>query len=145
MQITTNRRVSYSIRAAIDLVRHHEDGRRRKAREISQTAGIPRYYVTQVMGPLVHARIVDGLAGPGGGYRLSRDPSEVTLLDLVEAAEGWTGRPEPECLLRDGPCNEADPCGLHAFRSAAHGALRAQLSDVTLAVLAQAHQPNAAR
>lgn len=135
MRIATNRRASYSIRAVIDLARHYEGGGRRKARELSESVGIPRQYVAQVLGPLVRARIVDGLAGPDGGYRLSHSPSDVTLLEVVEAAQGWTA-PE-ECLLRDGLCNEADPCELHAFRVAARDTLMAQLHEVTFSELAQ--------
>lgn len=133
MRIATNRRDNYSIRAVIEIALHHHDPVRRKARDIALDADIPRHYVAQILGPLVRAGILDGLAGPDGGYRLSREPSEITLLEVVEAVEGAMA--PPECLLSGGPCDESALCQLHAFWTAARAAFVAQLTQLTFADL----------
>ncbi len=52
---------------------------------------IPTRYLEQIFQRLRRADLVTGKRGPGGGYVLSRPPSEITLLDVVVAVEG-----EPE-------------------------------------------------
>jgi Rrf2 family protein len=59
-----------------------------RARQISQTTGIPIEYLRKVLQRLTRARLVDSERGRGGGFKLARDPSKITLLHIVEAIEG---------------------------------------------------------
>jgi DNA-binding IscR family transcriptional regulator len=67
---------------------------------------------------------------------MSRPPSQVALLEVVEAAEG-AFRLE-RCILRGGPCHWEQACGVHAAWSAAVQACRDPLGRTTLADLAAA-------
>ena len=50
--------------------------------------GIPKEYLSKAMQMLALAGLVEGTIGPKGGYRLTRDPKQISLLDIVEAIEG---------------------------------------------------------
>jgi Rrf2 family protein len=92
---------------------------------------IPPRFLPQVMGDLVRARLVEGLPGRTGGYRLSRPASEITLLTIVEAIEGDSRR--QSCVLRGGPCRLDGTCDVHDAFAVAQEAMIDALDRVTLA------------
>ncbi len=57
-------------------------------REVCAASGIPEAFARKVLVALAKAHILSGTPGPGGGYRLVRQPAEVTLLDIVLAIDG---------------------------------------------------------
>ncbi len=50
--------------------------------------GIPKEYLSKAMQALALAKLVEGSLGPRRGYRIAKDPSKISLLDIVEAVEG---------------------------------------------------------
>lgn len=137
MQATLGRKGDYSVRAAIDVTRYHGQ-RRRKAREIAATMDIPVRYIPQILANLVRAGLLKALSGPDGGYTLAREPAEITLLDIVVAAEGPVEL--DACVLRGGPCDWEQACPLHIPWSNAQHALSAELRNWTLEALASTDQ-----
>jgi Rrf2 family protein len=78
--------------------------------------------------------------GPRGGYRLSRPPAEITVLEVVEAIDG--DEPAFRCteIRRRGPSAVAareyrTPCGIHSTFTRADDAWRAELAATTIAEL----------
>lgn len=45
-------------------------------------------YLEQIFNKLTKAGLLKSRRGPRGGYILSRDPSEITVLDIIDAAQG---------------------------------------------------------
>ncbi|RJQ08196.1 MAG: Rrf2 family transcriptional regulator [Dehalococcoidia bacterium] len=133
MEIALERRGDYSVRAVIDLARHFGKGRR-KAREIATVMDIPVRYLPQLLAPLVHRGLLVATAGPEGGYALARDPASITVLEVIEAAEGPLE--SPRCVLRGGPCDWDETCPLHETWGRARDALAAELGRTTFAELA---------
>lgn len=134
MQMSMGSKGDYSVRAVLHLARA-QDGSRRKAREISDQMGIPPKYLPQVLGDLIRAGLVESVAGPGGGYSLARPSSEVSLLDVVEAAEGPVR--STKCLMRGAPCHWDDACSLHAAWAEAQEKMVVQLARTSFAQLAR--------
>lgn len=130
MRLELGRRADYAIRAAVDLARHHGDGRR-KARAIAEEMAIPPTYVPQILAELVRANLVVSVAGRSGGYVLAREPGEVSLLDVIHAVEGDVL--SASCVLRGGPCRWDDMCAVHVPWSQAQHALLASLESTSLA------------
>lgn len=123
----------YAVRAMLELTRAR--GRRRTSSEIAVTMAIPPKYLPQVLSDLIKAGLVDSVPGPGGGYALARKASAISLLDVVEAAEGPVSN--SKCLLRGGPCYWEDRCSLHDAWSAAQEKMMDQLSRTSFASLAR--------
>lgn len=148
MQVALGRKGDYSVRAMLDVARSHGH-RRRKAREIAETMDIPQRYAPQILADLVRVGLLDAVAGPGGGYSLARPPDEITLFDVVNAAEGPTTL--DTCVLRGGPCDWRDACPIHAtwyraqvaFVDTLAGVTLAELVDIDASIEAGTYQPDA--
>ena len=134
MQMTLGSKGDYSVRAVLDLARSYGVSRR-KTREISDKMDIPPKYLPQVMGDLIRAGLVESVAGPGGGYSLARRPNDVSLLEVVEAAEGPIRN--TKCLMRGGPCHWHDACSLHEAWAEAQDKMVSQLAKTSFAQLAR--------
>ncbi|MDA8381116.1 MAG: Rrf2 family transcriptional regulator [Actinomycetota bacterium] len=137
MNLALSKRGDYVVRAAVRLARAHATSPdvQTKLREISADMGIPRTFVSQILGDLVHAGLAVSFAGKDGGYRLAREPEDVNLLSIVEAAEGPIAT--QACALGEGPCHWQDVCPLHETWSRASNALTEVLVSTTLAELAE--------
>lgn len=122
----------YAVRSVIFLARAYGDGRRKK-REIAGNMGIPELFLPQVLAILVHEGLIRSVAGPGGGYELARSPEEITLYEVVSAADGPLQN--ERCLMRGGACDPGAPCLMHGAWSDAQDAVEGSLARVTIADL----------
>lgn len=59
-----------------------------KAEELAGAQEIPHKFLEGILGDLRRAGIVDSRRGGGGGYRLARDASAITVADLIRAVDG---------------------------------------------------------
>jgi Rrf2 family iron-sulfur cluster assembly transcriptional regulator len=135
VNVTLSKRGGYAARAAICLARAYDGGRPKKLREISAEMGIPRTFVSQILGDLVHAGIALSVFGRDGGHRLTRSPKEITVAEVIEASEGPLAA--TRCALGDGPCRWQAVCPLHETMTVATASLREVLATTTLALLAE--------
>lgn len=55
---------------------------------ICSARDLPKEYLTKIFGLLTKGNLVTPIRGKNGGYKLARDPSQITLLEIVEAVEG---------------------------------------------------------
>lgn len=131
LNVTLSRRGDYVLRAAICLSRAYVDGTPKKIREISEFAVIPVSFTPQVLADLVRAGIAISRAGRSGGYWLSRPPSEISLLEVIEAGEGDIH--SDRCAMGDGPCYWEKVCPLHDSWKGALSSFRDGLAASTLA------------
>jgi Rrf2 family protein len=135
VDVTLSKRGSYATAAAICLARAYESGKPKKLREISAEMDIPRTFVPQILGDLVHAGIAVSSPGRDGGHRLTRPPGQVSVAEVIEAAEGPLA--SERCALGDGPCRWHDVCPMHETITKATASLREVLASTTLSVLAE--------
>jgi Rrf2 family protein len=138
MDLRLTRRGDYAVRAALFLAAEWEPSRYLKVREITAAMELPASYAPQVLKLLVSGGLVEAKAGPDGGYRLRRAPPEITLLEIVEAAEGPFVL--DRCILRGGPCHWEHACAAHAAWFGVVRACREQLASTTLAELTAADE-----
>lgn len=59
-----------------------------KTREISERQKIPQKYLEQIIHSLRKNNLVSSVRGADGGYRLARNPTEITVLEILSALEG---------------------------------------------------------
>ena len=135
VNLALSKRGDYVARSAICLAGCYESGVPKKLRQVSSEMGVPRTYVSQILGDLVRAGLAQSFFGTQGGYSLARPPSEVSLLEVVEAAEGPLA-PET-CVLGDAPCRWESVCPLHETWGTAAAALRTVLAATSLADLVE--------
>lgn len=87
--------------------------------EIAQAQHLSLAYLEQLFGPLRRADLVTATRGPGGGYRLTRPASAISIAAIVEAVD------EPIHATR---CEEGGPGCLAGERCLTHD-LWAELGD----------------
>lgn len=99
------------------------------ARVIAARLGFSANHSTKVVQQLVRAGILATLRGPAGGARLARPPSEITLLEIYEAAGGtpnYSG-----CLLKSDVC-DGRSCALGKLMALENERLVSMLGNTSL-------------
>ncbi|MFA5039596.1 MAG: Rrf2 family transcriptional regulator [Candidatus Omnitrophota bacterium] len=121
-------KIEYAGKAVLELaLRQREQGSVRIA-TIAKSQNIPKGFLLQLMIRLKNAGIVKSARGKAGGYSLAKDPSFITLADIVRAVdEALLARPEYKKGRRD----PADKVLQEVWKSA-HEELERQLETVTL-------------
>lgn len=78
---------SYAIQALVHMVVQKSD-KPVASHLVAQAKGIPERFLLKVLKPLVSTRVLASIKGPNGGYKMSRDPNKVSLLEIIEAVDG---------------------------------------------------------
>ena len=84
MRLSTKGR--YGVTAMMDLAIHDNAGPVTLA-DISQCQGISLSYLEQLFSKLRKHGLVDGVRGPGGGYKLARSPENITVAEIIAAVD----------------------------------------------------------
>ena len=107
------------------------------AARLAEFHEVPAAYLAKHLQALARAGIVESTQGPRGGYRLSRRPDEITLLDVVTAVEG--DEPAFRCteIRQRGPARLPEeaytiPCGIARAMWRAEDAWRGVLRDTSI-------------
>lgn len=107
-----NQATDYAFRAVYYLAQLPK-GQVVEARVIAEDEKIPTRFLLKILRLLTAAGIVESFRGVSGGYKLAREPQEITLLDVVEAVEG--PMEINGCLVDPKNCNKNHTarCSLH--------------------------------
>ena len=106
MMVSTRGR--YALRVMIDLA-ENSDGTYLAMKEVAQRQGISLKYLERILPLLVDGGLVEGLRGKGGGYRLTREPEEYPIGEILRLTEGDLA---PVACLEKGarPCERVGSC-----------------------------------
>ncbi|MFQ9984350.1 MAG: RrF2 family transcriptional regulator [Lachnospiraceae bacterium] len=106
MMISTRGR--YALRVLIDLALH-QNGAYIPMKEVADRQAISLKYLEKIMPILIKNKLVDGMHGKGGGYRLNRAPDEYVVGDILRLTEGDLA--PVACLgCNAAPCDRAAEC-----------------------------------
>ncbi len=111
------------------------------ATEIAEDQGIPVQYAQQILHRLKKGGIIKSVRGPHGGYKLLKPPKDITLKDILYAAEGRTF--EIICdtdPIRPGVCDLKLDCGLKSVWQELKVAIDDLLASHSLSSVAERHQ-----
>jgi len=136
MEIT--RATEYAVRCVLHLALESGD-RVVPRREIAAAREIPEQFLGKIAQRLARAGIIRILQGSRGGYRLAVPADQLTLLAVVEAAEGDLGL--NTCVMHAKACSRTCICAAHRVWAEARRQLRATLGGVTFAELAAQEGP----
>jgi Rrf2 family protein len=81
------------------------------AAHVAREVGAPANYLGKLLKQLASEGLVKSQKGYGGGFRLTRPASKISLYDIVEPIEKvsrWNG-----CFLGQAKCSSKSPCVLH--------------------------------
>ena len=106
MKISTRGR--YGLRLMLYLSLHYEKGYL-SLKEISKSENISEKYLEQIINPLTKSHLVKSMRGAQGGYILAKDPSSITVGQVLRILEG--SMVLVDCLKNPQiPCPRRDDC-----------------------------------
>ena len=76
----------YALRVMIDLAKQDSAGFV-PLKDIAERQGISKKYLEVIAKELVSAKLLKGVSGKGGGYRLSRKPEEYSVGEILDVTE----------------------------------------------------------
>lgn len=131
MLISTRGR--YALRVLIDLAEHEEDGYT-PLKDIAGWQDISQKYMESIMTMLSKNKLVEGVHGKGGGYRLNRSPKDYSVGEILRITEGTLA--PVACLERDAqPCPRAADCRTLPLWDKLNDMITGYLDSVSLADL----------
>jgi Rrf2 family protein len=133
MRLTLTRRAEYGVRVLLYLA--HRPQERFTAVHLAEQCDIPAGNLPTIIATLTRAGIVDARPGRNGGSQLAHDPSQITMLQVVEILEG--GSESERCILGTGRCGEGRECALHQSWKLGRAAALGALAKLTLEQAAQ--------
>jgi Rrf2 family protein len=139
MQISTKGK--YSVRAVLDIA-HYSNGSPVPLAAISKREGISLQFLEQLFQQLRRGNVVNSVRGPHGGYVLAREPSKITIGEIVRLIEPplYTS----SCFSNDGPvenCRIGETCIGGAIWKQLAEHVDSFLDSITLADLANKSKP----
>lgn len=118
----------YALRMLIELSGHSERGV--SAGELSRRAAVPHGFAQKILRKLSAAGLLEAQAGRGGGFRLDRNPADISLMDVVSAIQG---RPLlNRCMTGLAACDRQPTCAISASLRVLQGKLDGFLGSTTL-------------
>ncbi len=75
----------YALRLMVDLASQNTDDYV-PLKEVSERQGVSEKYMEIIIKELVKAKLIKGLRGKGGGYKLLRKPDEYPIGEILEAS-----------------------------------------------------------
>ncbi len=131
MRISTKGR--YALRIMLDLAKHRDQGPV-ALREISERQKITPKYMESIMSLLLRDNLVISLRGKAGGYKLTREPDDYPLYEILSTAEG--GLAPVHCLAMDeNDCPIRQQCLTIPVWEGLHRVIEDYLSKITLDTL----------
>ena len=127
MRLSTKGR--YAVTAMLDLAIHHAEGPVTLA-DISEKQGISLSYLEQLFARLKKQGLVTGMRGPGGGYRLSHPPTEISIAQVISAIGEEIDA--TQCQGRQ-DCQDGERCLTHELWQKLGAEIYNFLSSITLA------------
>ncbi|HEV3483632.1 MAG TPA: Rrf2 family transcriptional regulator [Candidatus Acidoferrales bacterium] len=123
----------YAIRALAFLAQSPRDGGT-QGTAIAKGEGLPAPVLGKVLQELVRKGLLESRRGPGGGFRLARNPRLITLRDVVAAIDGLNQF--AECAVGLEGCSDDSPCPLHDTWKGLRTQLMNYLETTTLSDMA---------
>lgn len=123
----------YALRAIVYLAMN--PGNAYTTQQISLATKVPAAYLSKVMQSLVRSRLLQSQRGLGGGFVLSKEPQEISILEVLDAVD-------PIQRIRTCPlglkAHGSTLCALHKKLDDATAIIEKTFSDTTIAeILAQ--------
>lgn len=98
----------YGLRVMIDLAEQNDD-KYIPLKDIAARQDISKKYLEIIVKELVNGKLLVGVSGKGGGYKLCRDPKDIPVGEIIELMEGSLS--PVACLMDpDNECPRKDKC-----------------------------------
>ena len=126
-----SRRADYAVRIMLELGLY--DGDSLSANDLAIRADVTKAFLHKIVADLVKAGLIVTYKGPTGGIMLAQPPHEISMLDILEAADGPICL--NACMLRPHECPRDMNCPAHRFWGRLQSIVIGELKQATLDIL----------
>ncbi len=128
MLISTRGR--YAIRVIIDLAQH-SNGHFIPMKDVAKRQEISLKYIEKILPILTKHKIIEGVHGKGGGYKLCKDIKKYKVIDILKLTEGDLA---PVACLKKGAvtCKRAQKCKTLAMWKKLNDIINNFFSSITI-------------
>jgi len=119
----------YAIKAMINLTINY-NYKPLTLTEISKSDSISISYLEQLFSALKKSGLVQGVRGPGGGYRLAKSPDQISIVEIIFSVEEANNKSN---TLHHLSCKRGDDCLANSLWNKLSDQLVAYLGSITLA------------
>ena len=121
----------YGTRLMLNLALHYNEGRESVVlKNISKEEELSIRYLEQIIIPLKINKLVKSVRGAGGGYTLARDPSQISLCQIIEVLEGTCAL--VDCVEDPDSCERISECATQVVWKEASDLLKNYFESKTL-------------
>ena len=122
-------KIRYGIRTMLEIALHGDkDGILQK--EIAKNQGLSFKYLDQIISALKASDLISTVRGKKSGYKLTREPSEITMLDIHNAFE--PGLSIVDCLSEHIDCPSEKNCASRNLWKGLNSHIENYLAQTTL-------------
>ena len=123
----------YALRVMIDLAEHRDAGFV-PMKDVAERQDLSLKYLEQILPGLTKNKMVEGVQGKGGGYRLTREPEEYIVGDILRITEKDLA---PVSCLAEGAdaCERRSECKTIGFWEGLNKVVNEYMDSKTLADL----------
>jgi Rrf2 family protein len=107
-------------------------------KDIAKQEDISEKYLSLIIMPLRGIGLVNSVRGAYGGYNLARDPSQITLKEIVDILEGDCSL--VDCVKDPSACPRVSTCVSHDIWATIGGKISETLSSITLKSMIKMNQ-----
>ncbi len=116
------------------LALHSSEELKIMVKDISKPINVPQAYLAKLLQELAKEGIISSARGPKGGFYLSRENRNNSVINIVNIIDGE--KRLTTCMLSLEKCNEDKPCPLHNILSASRKEILKNLNHKTIKELA---------
>ena len=121
----------YGTRLMLNLALHYNEGKEAIVlKNISKEEDLSIRYLEQIIIPLKISKLVKSVRGAGGGYTLTKHPSEINLCQIIEVLEGTCAL--VDCVEDPDSCERMTECATHEVWKEASNLLKNYFESKTL-------------
>lgn len=123
----------YTLYVLVDLAKNGQNGYV-PLKEIAERQDISKKYMEGILKTLVDHNLLEGLKGKGGGYKLTKEPKDYSLGEILRLTEGDLAS-VPCTSKTHEHCNHMGSCPSHPIWQQLDSLINNYLDGVTLADL----------
>lgn len=105
------------------------------AKEIADTYGVPLPLLSKILQRLARSGFLRSEHGTNGGYKLARDPRDITALEVIRTIDGPIVL--TACFTEHGACTHSERCNVREPLRKVHEGILRLLSSITISDMSQ--------
>lgn len=122
----------YSVRIILDLAQNRNGGYI-PLKDVAARQDISFKYLERLMPELRNAGLVESVHGIGGGYRLTKEPEDYTVWEILRCSEGELV--PVACMQQGGSCDRVSSCCTLPMWQGYYDMTKSYFSGITIADL----------